>query len=145
MLSDWKKSHWKGRRICHYQCTGTQTFTTNQTFGHNCKFECTKFCFSFLFPENYTYSLFLFRSTKPKDLFLSIKCSSSLKLTPFHFQGQSVNKEFMTSLERVLLIRPLHVKHGVTLYEDKANLGVRTLNSAVLPRKILALFKVINN
>ena len=101
MLSDWEKSHWKGRRNCYYQCTGTHTFTTNQTFGHNCKFECTKFSFSFQgISQKIICSLFLFKCNKSGDLFLSIKCSSSLKLTSFHCQGQSVNKEFMTSLER---------------------------------------------
>ena len=40
----------------------------------------------------------------------------------------------MIILERVLLIRPLHIKHGRSwYYEDKANLEVRTPNLAFLP------------
>ena len=52
MLSDWEKSHWKGRRNSHRQCTGTCTFATNQTFRHHRKFECTKFCFSLLLQKS---------------------------------------------------------------------------------------------
>ena len=112
LFSDQQQSYWKGGRNCYRPCFRTNTFTATQISGYFGEFRN---------PIEFVNLGDFNRSRLNCECIINGHCCSKRLFS----QGQPVNKEFLTSLERVLLTRPLHIKHGISLYYgEKAPLEV---------------------